>query len=33
MTVEGYFYNAFTWVIRWALAGAVVGLILGKVKD
>ncbi|MDF1865027.1 MAG: hypothetical protein P1U70_09345 [Saprospiraceae bacterium] len=33
MTIEGCFYNAFTWVIRWALAGAVVGLILGKVKD
>ena len=32
LSLGGCFYEAATWVVRWAIAGAVVGLMLGKMK-
>lgn len=33
ITIQGCLYEAVTWVVRWAVAGAVVALVLSKVRE
>jgi len=33
ITLQGAVYEAVTWAVRWGIAGAVLSMVLGKMKD